>query len=1058
MGSETTALAEATSLSKAWQHAWQQPDIFKSLLNSSAAVVLQTNTTNDDDEFHQNTTSMAMLLEFGLGLLCLTIGCMIFVILRKEVCGFEWWHNRRPPKFLSWCGCQWISDVWRVPEEQVVALAGVDALMFLRFQLLLAKLCGFWGFIGCFFLVPIYATAPLAYHHQNVSLLTGTDFFTLSNVPSFDQGNSHNYRLWITTFASWIFFGIAVWLLEAEYAVYVRLLHSFLRRPRAHNYTVLVRELPLHLRSNQSVSAYFRHLYPDAFYSAHMIPYLPELDALIEDRKNVALQLEEAVEEWHRTKKVVMWRVEKEVAVAGGAAVEAGGAAVEAVEEGKLEKVQTILGCFRCRCGIGRRSCCAATKHKPKIFCLELLLERLNREVSRMHCEVGAHDGEAHPGDLAQGEGIGNALLGFMKKGIETGISDVETVGNRVEKKMGEIKGDTIKALTAGLGTTGGARELEEEGGQEERGGRGEEMVAESVQMAGEEQARATRATRVARAGAGGAGAGAGAGAGGGVERSALKNALGEGTTSKIEGASSKIGNTLVDGTAKMVGEGSKIVGGVVGGVVGVGVGAGLVGASLLLGTNANSTAFVTFKNLVDASKAVQVRHSPHSALEIVVTPAPPAEDILWHNLGMPQERVLTRSCLIWTATAWIWIFWAIPSAFFSSISNLESFESDFGLQGTTATSVAEAVSPLILILMLDVVPPLFDLLSNLEGVESNGQLQIRSFNKYVPFLIFQVFFVSCFSLTIEESIKAIVAKPAMVFQILGQAVPSTSSFFIQYIIIRACVSSLSELLRLPRVAEGWVRRLWSGKTWSSRARALPNSCGCLNFACARELSLTYVWGLTLLIWVITSIFALIAPMLVIATLLEMLIEHTIYKYQILYVYKQVQRRPVMWPYVFDACFWGLYLGQLTLIGVMILKQAWECMIFLFLPLLLLAWVQHRYNHSTLLSPVLPPCALTHPSLSSHSPLPFHLSSLTPSPPLSLPPPPLSPQVQHQVPSALSEPAPGRLHGPPLRHPPPAGALAGRAWWLRRLRRAGAVEERGSEVQRLRIDSGPSAE
>jgi hypothetical protein len=812
---------------------------------------------------------MALLLEFGLGMACLITGCIIFAFLRREVCGFEWWHKRQPPKFLAWCSCQWIYDVWQVSEEQILAVASVDSLMFLRFQLLLAKLCAIWGFMGCFILVPIYATAPLAYTHQNVSLLTGTDFFTLSNVPMYDQGKSHNSILWVVTFASWIFYGIAVWLLDAEYAVYIRLLHSFLRRPRPHNYTVLVRELPPHLRSNEAVTEYFKHLYRDECYSAHVIPYLPELDRLIADRKDVALQLEEAVEEWHRTKRVVMWRVEKDDGQAGA-------------ELGKLEKVPTILGCCRCRCD-NRRPCCSTTEHKPKIHCLQLLLKRLNREVERMHRELE----EAHESsdflvnrdldELAKGKGVGAALIGFVKKGIETGthISDVEIVSKKIDQKVGEVKAE-IKAIAGGV--------------DEDEKVRGVIYPKHEVEDAG---------------------------------------GAGEGRPS----------------VSKMVGEGTKMVGGMVGGVVGVGVGAGMVGASLILGTNANSTAFVTFKNLVAASKAVQVRHSPYSAFETVVTPAPPAEDIRWHNLGMPHERVLTRSCLIWTATAWIWIFWAVPSATLSSISNLEAFEGEIGLEDKKkATAVAEMLSPLILILMLDVVPPLFDLLSDLEGVESDGQMQIRSFTKFVPFLIFQVFFVTCLSLTIEESLRQILDKPAMVFQILGEAVPSTSSFFIQYIITRACVSSLSELLRIPRVAEGWVRRLWSGKTWTPRSRSLPNGCGCLNFACARELSLAYVWGLTLLVWVITSIFALIAPVLVIATLLEMLIEHTIYKYQILYVYEHRKRRPVFWPIVFDACFWGLYLGQLTLIGIMILKQAWECMFLLFLPLFVLAWAQHRCN------------------------------------------------------------------------------------------------------------------
>lgn len=268
-----------------------------------------------NEEAKEDASAVTVLGTFGAWALVFVIGLIAFNVFSNTKSCF---HYARTPSSSSktrkrrsrWCNCGWVIDVWRVREKEVAAVAGVDAVMFLRFQLLLAKMCLICGALGCFVLVPIYETAT----DDKATIQTGMDSYTVSNIPAKRYSHSlrGNPRLWAPCVLVTIFYSLAFYLLNIEWQVYLRLHHDHLSRPSPHNYTVMVKELPLHLRSNIAVRRYFTKLYPGSFHAAHIVRHLPVIARLNDLRSSVALELEEAVAAWHKTGLVQMVPVKQE--------------------------------------------------------------------------------------------------------------------------------------------------------------------------------------------------------------------------------------------------------------------------------------------------------------------------------------------------------------------------------------------------------------------------------------------------------------------------------------------------------------------------------------------------------------------------------------------------------------------------------------------------------------------------------------------------------------------------------------------------------------------------
>ncbi|KAL3670091.1 hypothetical protein V7S43_004408 [Phytophthora oleae] len=197
---------------------------------------------------------------------------------------------------------RWVFADFRVSDDDILQRCGLDTLTFLRFLRFGQKLALLA--IGCSaMLFPLYATAeqPPA-HRASIDPLTR---ISMSNLPE------RSDRLWAPTVVAFVMAIYAMRLLVKEYKQYVRCRHEVLGRMEAPQYSVLVNDLPLHLRTRQTLEKYLAKIFPSSIRNVYVALECATLETLVDRREKVRGDLEHALAKCERSRKRPQHREER---------------------------------------------------------------------------------------------------------------------------------------------------------------------------------------------------------------------------------------------------------------------------------------------------------------------------------------------------------------------------------------------------------------------------------------------------------------------------------------------------------------------------------------------------------------------------------------------------------------------------------------------------------------------------------------------------------------------------------------------------------------------------
>ncbi|KAG2764508.1 hypothetical protein PC129_g3226 [Phytophthora cactorum] len=189
---------------------------------------------------------------------------------------------------------RWIPAGFRVSDDDILQRCGLDTLTFLRFLRLGQKLALLA--VGCSaVLFPLYATAaqPLT-NRGSIDPLTR---ISVSNLPE------RSDRLWAPTIVAFIMATYAMRLLLEEYKLYVRCRHEVLGRMEAPQYSVLVSDLPLQLRTRQTLEKYMSKIFPSSIRNVYVALECATLETLVNRREKARENLEHALAKCERSRK-----------------------------------------------------------------------------------------------------------------------------------------------------------------------------------------------------------------------------------------------------------------------------------------------------------------------------------------------------------------------------------------------------------------------------------------------------------------------------------------------------------------------------------------------------------------------------------------------------------------------------------------------------------------------------------------------------------------------------------------------------------------------------------
>ncbi|CAM8936437.1 unnamed protein product [Rhodiola kirilowii] len=232
-------------------------------------------------------------INFGLCILYITL----YSVLRKQPINYNVYIPRlvadgkykhashfRLEQLLPSPG--WVKRAWSLSEDELLASSGLDALVFQRLITFSLRVFALAGVIGIFVLLPLNC---LGDELEDVDFAdfsnTSLDLFTISNVKNGSKW------LWFH-FAS--VYVVTIWTCfllyyEYNYISAKRISYFYSSKPQLHQYTILVRGIPVSQGSSvgDSVDKFFSEYYPSTYLSHMVVRRTNKLRGLIGESKKL---------------------------------------------------------------------------------------------------------------------------------------------------------------------------------------------------------------------------------------------------------------------------------------------------------------------------------------------------------------------------------------------------------------------------------------------------------------------------------------------------------------------------------------------------------------------------------------------------------------------------------------------------------------------------------------------------------------------------------------------------------------------------------------------------
>jgi len=331
--------------------------------------------------------------------------------------------------------------------------------------------------------------------------------------------------------------------------------------------------------------------------------------------------------------------------------------------------------------------------------------------------------------------------------------------------------------------------------------------------------------------------------------------------------------------------------------------------------------AFVTFATPRAAAIAAQVALS-RDPLTWRLMPAPPPDDVLWHNVGrMPP---LLRQAATYATTAALYVmvvFYMIPIAAVSALSTLSQLEKLMPfieplVKPPVLRALLEGILPgLALMIFLAFLPALVRALAKARGVRTLSGLDAAELRGMFLFAVINVFLGNLLAGSVFSGLKSMVDHPAGIFSLLGTTVPQTSRFFISFIALKALGGAASDVGCVVASAVYMLKTRVLGARRTARREAAawaPHSA-----------SLGSEASDVLLVLLLTIVFSTVAPLLLCFSALYFVCRLGAVKAAVLYRHEaSYDGAAALWAPARGRVIAALLIYQATLAGVFALKRS----------------------------------------------------------------------------------------------------------------------------------------
>mmetsp|Transcript_31695 Transcript_31695/g.67157 ORF Transcript_31695/g.67157 Transcript_31695/m.67157 type:complete len:1163 (-) Transcript_31695:2444-5932(-) len=817
----------------------------------------------------------------------------------------------------------WVKVCFFLSDEEIINRVGFDALIFLRFHRLALRCIVKMSIFSFLVLLPLNFTGGGRAKANDlkgyVDSLLFTDFlrFTMANV------SAGSPRLWVHCFAAYLLTIIVVRELLIEYNAYSSIRHRYLLSKEPHLRTVLVSNIPRHLRSPRKIGTYFRHVYPEAVKSVTICQNLVRLEDMVARRTGLLAQIEREL--------LLLCRYEKRKLLSN--------------DRLRHKITNAVWACRWCeKIGVMEEA-------QGRISKLFVRLEEMNkgieaeqlrrRKVMRFMDRMSAGEGREDI-DYTLASAFDGANSPAWQKALKhrngaAGVSNPYYRGGGRQMYRppaigaprnadGSVRKSNIMATSVNPEAEipppfPGHPHDNYDGSLADNtiGSGGDDDRYEAFhpsEFGAFPPDRHRQKSPLARA----------------------KRAIEKYSTS-IRGGSI-FGRSLSDFSTSFDDGG--------------------------LGTIEDHTnevtdkAFVTMRTYTATTIAIQSMHSSKPG-SIIVKSAPEPRDVLFQNVYLSKGAMRTRTFFADLLCNFIIAFYVVPVALVSllvSESALVSISPRLN-QLDKASSVFSAaiatVQPMCLVGIQMLLPPLFIRISCAEGLMAFSEAQMKAFSRYFTFQVLNIFLVTSIAGSIFDTLAIIIESPESAFEMLGNSLPRMSSFFVSFVTIKTFIGLGVEISRIVSILQAALllvlfpnSTLRAKRTVRIGMRAIDDP-GWFGFH--------KILAQDMLVVVVAIVFAVVAPVVLIPCLIFFFVSRIVWAHQLLYVYESAfETGGLFWPKIFRRFVFGLIIAQATITGQFILKdarhEAYATIALMFMTYIFLRTTRARYDATSSFLPL----------------------------------------------------------------------------------------------------------
>ncbi|KAL1876491.1 hypothetical protein Daus18300_002735 [Diaporthe australafricana] len=198
-------------------------------------------------------------------------------------------ESRAPPP-LGKGPFSWVPPLWQTSEKEMIRLAGLDAVIFLRFVNMLRNIFVIMAVIGCAVLVPVNYTQSIRFD---------SDTWLMRLTPSNVWGTAQ----WATVLCAWLFTIVVLTMLWWNYRKILQLRRAYFETPEyqqsLHSRTLMLYDIPKKLSSDEGIARLIDIVAPNSSFSrtaiARDVKVLPKL---VEEHEKAVRKLEKVLSKY----------------------------------------------------------------------------------------------------------------------------------------------------------------------------------------------------------------------------------------------------------------------------------------------------------------------------------------------------------------------------------------------------------------------------------------------------------------------------------------------------------------------------------------------------------------------------------------------------------------------------------------------------------------------------------------------------------------------------------------------------------------------------------------